>query len=124
VLAGGLPASPCKKELLAFLAQEGYWAFYPRYRGAWESDGLLLEHSPVHDICDVITDLFEYGGVTDLMSDTRFTLEPDELHVIGSSFGGTAALFASSDSRMTSATALSPVIDWRIESEAEPTRPY
>jgi len=42
--------------------------------------------------------------------------------VIGSSFGGPAAILCSMDSRVTKAVAISPVVDWR-EEEKSPTEP-
>ena len=43
ILCGGQPGFPAKKEMLIWLAERGYWAFYPRYRGSWESGGSFLK---------------------------------------------------------------------------------
>lgn len=39
ILCDGMPSIPRKQPLMSFLAQKGYWVFYPRYRGAWEAAG-------------------------------------------------------------------------------------
>ena len=57
VLCDGMPSIPRKQGLASFLAAKGYWVFYPRYRGAWESDGEFLKTSPHLDILDVIGEL-------------------------------------------------------------------
>ena len=54
VLCDGMPSIPRKQPLAEFLAAKGYWVFYPRYRGAWESGGKFLEQSPHEDILAVI----------------------------------------------------------------------
>lgn len=46
----GMPSIPHKQPLMEFLAGEGYWVVYPRYRGAWESSGEFLAKSPHEDI--------------------------------------------------------------------------
>src|ERR1700757_1635792 len=54
VLCDGMPSMPRKQTLMEFLAGKGYWVFYPRYRGAWESGGEFLARSPHLDILNVI----------------------------------------------------------------------
>src|SRR5690349_8598090 len=54
VLCDGMPSIPRKQGLAGFLAEKGFWVFYPRYRGAWESGGQFLGRSPHQDILDVI----------------------------------------------------------------------
>jgi cephalosporin-C deacetylase-like acetyl esterase len=44
----------------------------------------------------------------------RFSHSPDELFVIGGSFGGAAAILASLDPRVTKVIANCPVVDWSI----------
>jgi cephalosporin-C deacetylase-like acetyl esterase len=44
----------------------------------------------------------------------RFSLAPDELFVIGGSFGGAAAILASLDPRVKKVIANCPVVDWSI----------
>ena len=57
VLCDGMPSIPRKQELAEFLARKGYWVFYPRYRGSWESGGEFLERSPHLDILAVVDGL-------------------------------------------------------------------
>ncbi len=49
-----------------------------------------------------------------------FKLNPKQLIVIGSSFGGPSAIINSLDKRVTKAVAISPVIDWRKPGRDEP----
>ena len=103
---------PRKQALAEFLARKGYWVFYPRWRGAWESDGQFLEKSPEEDLRDVIDEL--PGGVREAAFGKKFKLSPDEIFVIGGSFGGTAAILASLDARVKKVIANCPVVDWSI----------
>ena|ERR1700690_2779014 len=57
ILCDGMPSIPSKQPLVKFLAAKGYWVFYPRWRGAWESGGQFLAKSPHLDILDVIDEL-------------------------------------------------------------------
>lgn len=118
IVCPGMPSGPSKKSLLEFLAQQGYWAVLPRYRGTWESAGTFLEASPADDVCDVISGLTE--GFTDFWSGQQFRVKPDHVFLIGASFGGTAAILAAADERVTAAVVLSAVADWQVPSEAEP----
>ncbi len=52
-----MPGMPRKQPFAEWLAQKGYWVFYPRYRGAWESGGEFLARSPHEDVLDVISGL-------------------------------------------------------------------
>jgi dipeptidyl aminopeptidase/acylaminoacyl peptidase len=117
VLCDGMPSMPRKQALMNFLAGKGYWVFYPRYRGSWESDGTFLQKSPHLDILDVISDLPK--GVRELAFGKRFELEPDEIFVIGGSFGGAAAILVSLDKRVKRVIANCPVVDWAILGEEE-----
>ena len=112
VLCDGMPSIPRKQPLAEFLSGKGYWVFYPRYRGAWESDGEFLDTSPHLDILDVVDGLAR--EFRELAFGRRFRVTPDELFVIGGSFGGTAAILASIDSRVKSVIANCPVVDWKI----------
>lgn len=112
VLCDGMPSMPRKQPLMNFLAGKGYWVFYPRYRGSWESDGRFLEKSPHLDILDVIGELPK--GICELAFGQRFALSPDEIYVIGGSFGGAAAILASLDQRVKKVIANCPVVDWAI----------
>ena len=117
VLCDGMPSIPRKQSLAEFLAAKGYWVFYPRYRGAWESGGEFLERSPHEDILDVI------GGLTrefrELAFGRRFRLHADEVFVIGGSFGGAAAILSSLDDRVKRVVANCPVVDWGILRKSE-----
>ncbi len=117
ILCDGMPSVPRKQPLAAFLAGRGYWVFYPRYRGTWESGGQFLARSPHEDILHVIDELPK--GVTDLAFGKHFPLKPDQIFVIGGSFGGAVALLASPDSRVKKVVANCPVVDWSILSEEE-----
>ena len=112
ILCDGMPSMPRKQQLMAFLAAKGYWVFYPRYRGSWESGGKFLQKSPDKDILDVIDELPK--GIRELAFGKRFALQPDEIFVIGGSFGGTAAILASLDDRVKKVIANCPVVDWGI----------
>ncbi len=112
ILCDGMPSIPRKQALAEFLSGRGYWVFYPRYRGAWESGGEFLERSPHLDILDVI------GGLSkefkELAFGRRFRVSVDELFVIGGSFGGAAAILSSLDPRVKKVIANCPVVDWAI----------
>jgi pimeloyl-ACP methyl ester carboxylesterase len=112
VLCDGMPSIPRKQPLAEFLSGKGYWVFYPRYRGAWESGGEFLARSPHLDILDVI------GGLAtefrELAFGRRFRLAVEEVFVIGGSFGGAAAILASLDPRVKKVVANCPVVDWAI----------
>lgn len=124
ILCDGMPSIPRKQPLMEFLSDKGYWTFYPRYRGAWESGGEFLQHSPHKDILDVLDELPK--GFCELAFGKRFALKPDEIFVIGGSFGGAAAILASLDDRVKKVIANCPVVDWRIlatEEKAETSNP-
>jgi dipeptidyl aminopeptidase/acylaminoacyl peptidase len=117
ILCDGMPSMPRKQPLMEWLAGKGYWVFYPRYRGAWESDGNFLEKSPHEDLTDVIDRL--PGGFKDAAFRERFVVEPEELFVIGGSFGGAAAILSSLDPRVKKVVANCPVVDWAILRDSE-----
>jgi pimeloyl-ACP methyl ester carboxylesterase len=117
ILCDGMPSIPRKQSLAEFLALKGYWVFYPRYRGAWESGGQFLARSPHQDILDVIGSLSkEFREVT---FGRRFRVAADEVFVIGGSFGGAAALLCSLDDRVKKVVANCPVVDWGILRQSE-----
>ena len=118
IFCGGMPSYPSKKEAMFFLAAKGYWVFAPRYRGTWESDGSFLRKSPHVDIIDVVDGLS--SGFANLWDGKIHRIHNPEVYVIGSSFGGPAALLVSSDPRIKKVVALSPVVDWNKESKIEP----
>jgi dipeptidyl aminopeptidase/acylaminoacyl peptidase len=117
ILCDGMPAIPRKQPLAEFLAARGYWVFYPRYRGTWESGGQFLARSPHLDILDVIDELPQ--GVRDVTFGQTFSVRPEEIFVIGGSFGGAASILASLDPRVRRAIANCPVVDWSILAHSE-----
>jgi len=117
ILCDGMPSIPRKQNLMTFLSTKGYWVFYPRYRGAWESEGQFLDRSPHEDIRDVIDELPK--GVRDIAFGERSKPALDEIFVIGGSFGGAAAILSSLDSRVKKVIANCPVVDWAILGKAE-----
>lgn len=123
ILAGGMPTVPNKKELLAYFSKKGFWVFHPRYRGTWESDGKLFARSPHKDILDVIEGIHQnFVSIWDynLKDKKSFKLTPDDIYIIGASFGGPAAILASKSKRVTKAMIFSPVIDWNKPGKSEP----
>jgi pimeloyl-ACP methyl ester carboxylesterase len=117
LLCDGMPSIPRKQPLAEFLAAKGFWVIYPRYRGAWESDGNFLQKSPHEDILDVLDELPQ--DVEELAFGRRFQLAPDQVFVIGGSFGGAAAILLSLDDRVRRVVANCPVVDWRILDRSE-----
>ena len=112
LLCDGMPSVPRKQPLAEFLSQKGYWVFYPRWRGAWESGGQLLQRPPQQDLSDILDELPK--GVRELAFGKKFRLSPAEIFVIGGSFGGTASILASLDPRIKKVIANCPVVDWSI----------
>lgn len=112
ILCDGMPSIPRKQGLAEFLAQKGFWVIYPRYRGAWESGGEFLAKPPHEDILDVLDDL--PADLEEIAFGKRFALSPDEIFVIGGSFGGAAAILSSLDKRVKRVVANCAVTDWSI----------
>jgi dipeptidyl aminopeptidase/acylaminoacyl peptidase len=117
ILCDGMPSIPRKQPLVEFLAGKGFWVIYPRYRGAWESGGHFLEKSPHEDILDIIDDLPK--ELEEIAFGRRIRLSPDQIFVIGGSFGGAAAILASLDPRVKRVIANCPVVDWKILDRSE-----
>jgi pimeloyl-ACP methyl ester carboxylesterase len=117
ILCDGMPSIPRKQPLSEFLAAKGFWVIYPRYRGAWESDGHFMEKSPHEDILDIVDDL--PMEIEEIAFGRRFRLSPDKIFVIGGSFGGAAAILASLDPRVRRVIANCPVVDWNILDRSE-----
>lgn len=117
ILCDGMPSVPRKQPLAQWLSQKGYWVFYPRWRGAWESDGQFLQRSPQQDLSDIIDELPK--GVRESAFGKKFKLSPSEIFVIGGSFGGAAAILASPDPRVKKVIANCPVVDWSILKEEQ-----
>jgi dipeptidyl aminopeptidase/acylaminoacyl peptidase len=117
LLCDGMPSVPRKQPLTQFLSQKGYWVFYPRWRGSWESDGQFLQRPPHQDLRDIIDELPK--GVRESAFGQKFKLLPHEIFVIGGSFGGAAAILSSLDPRVKRVIANCPVVDWSILSEEQ-----
>ncbi len=118
ILCDGMPTVPSKKKMIKKLSKKGFWVFHPRYRGTWESNGNFLDHPPEQDIFDLVDELPK--GFTSVWEKKEFHLNPNRIFVLGASFGGTTALLASKDKRVTKVIAISPVIDWTVEAPDEP----
>ena len=86
ILCDGMPSIPRKQALSEFLPAKGFWVIYPRYRGAWESSGEFLGRSPHEDILDIISELPK--ELEEIAFGQRFRLSPNQISVIGGSFGG------------------------------------
>lgn len=114
----GMPGLPGHHRILEFFAKKGWWVFEPRYRGSWESDGRFLQSEPTRDLLDVLDGIPR--GFKDIWTGQKFMLKPSKIVVIGSSFGGPAALLASKDPRINKVIGLSPVADWTKPSKDEP----
>jgi pimeloyl-ACP methyl ester carboxylesterase len=112
ILCDGMPSIPRKQALVEFLSGKGYWVFYPRWRGAWESGGQFLETAPQQDILDVASEL--HKEIRELAFGRTFRCSPEKIFVIGGSFGGAAAILSSLDPRITKVVANCPVVDWSI----------
>jgi alpha-beta hydrolase superfamily lysophospholipase len=110
ILCDGMPSVPRKQPLAQFLSQKGYWVIYPRWRGAWESGGRFLEKSPAQDLVDIIDELPK--KIREAAFGKTFALAPEEIYVIGGSFGGTAAILSALDPRVNKAIANCPVVNW------------
>jgi pimeloyl-ACP methyl ester carboxylesterase len=117
VLCDGMPSIPRKQSLAEFLSGKGFWVFYPRYRGAWESGGEFLARSPHEDILDVIDSL--ESEIVEVTFGKRFRLRAGRIFVIGGSFGGAAAILCSLDERVRKVIANCPVVDWSILPHSE-----
>lgn len=115
----GMPSYAGKRdEMMRFFAERGFWCFVPRYRGTWESGGQFLKKSPHVNILDVINGLEK--GFTDAWSGKRLSIRKPQVFVVGNSFGGPAALLVGTHPLVKRVLALSPVADWREESDVEP----
>lgn len=114
----GMPSQPGHKKILEFFAKKGWWAFEPRYRGSWESDGKFLAMAPTRDLLDVLDGIPR--GFSDFWTGQKFRVKPSKIVVVGASFGGPAALLASRDPRIHKVIGVSAVTDWTKDSKEEP----
>lgn len=118
IFCSGVPGTPSKDDVLTFWARKGFWTFFPRYRGTWESEGTFLGQSLEQDILDVVDGLRK--RFKDFWSGKSFKVVAKEICIVGSSFGGPAAILATLDTRVQKAICISPVVDWKAENKAEP----
>ena len=102
---------PYAEPVIRFWSEKGFWVFFPRYRGTWESGGTLLKSSPELDIRDVM-DGIELG-FTALGSHLYHRLYGPEFYLFGGSFGSPAAILCSKEERVKKAVTFSTVVDWR-----------
>lgn len=120
IFCPGLPSVPSRRPWMEFFSRKGYWVFMPRYRGTWESGGSFLKFSPAKDILDIVDRLpkgFEY---LTLRGKKRLKIKPAAIYLIAVSFGGPAGILASRDPRVDKVVCVSPVVEWRAPSKAEP----
>lgn len=120
ILAIGAPSSSSKKERIAFLANQGYVAIFPRYRGTWESDGWFLSKSPAQDIRDVIQELEKKKQITNIATGEKLAVKITQVHLFGGSFGGPAVLLNTDLPIVKKVIACAPVIDWSKDGVDEP----
>ena len=118
IFCSGVPGSPSKDEVLEFYARKGFWTFFPRYRGSWESGGEFLKHSLERDLLDVI-DALKYS-FKDIWSKKSYRVDARHVTVVGTSFSGPAAILATRDPRVQKAVCISPVVDWNEENRSDP----
>ncbi len=116
ILAPGMPGVPKASKAMYAIAKKGYWVFLPRYRGTWESGGTFLDHSPHEDILDVVDGISK--PFTSIWTDETFDIANPEIYVLGSSFGGPAAILCSMDDRVKKAVAIAPLIDWKTQKDS------
>lgn len=118
IFCGGMPTLPGNKRAHLLASKKGYWSFFPRYRGTWESGGQFLQEEPTKDILDVIDGI--QRSFVSLWDGEEHNINNPEIVVIGSSFGGPAAMLLSKDKRVKKVVCISPAVDWRVEGEDEP----
>ena len=118
IFCSGVPGHPDKDDVLLFWAQQGYWTFFPRYRGTWESGGTFLKRSLEKDVFDVINAL--QRPFKNFWTGKTYQVVPQSITVVGSSFGGPAAILATLDHRVSQAICISPVVDWQAENNVDP----
>lgn len=106
IILDGIPSVPKKEELLNIFSNQGYFVFYPRYEGTWESEGEFLAKSPTEEINRLIIKILE--GIK--LNGVNFKAR--EVFLIGSSFGGAVALCLPEISMVKKVIVLSPVVDF------------
>lgn len=120
IIAIGAPSSSSRSDMMQFLAEHGYVAIFPRYRGTWESDGWFLEKSPAQDIRDVVTELEQKEYVIDTLTKEKVSIKAKEVHLFGGSFGGPAVLLNTDLALVKKVISRAPVLDWSKDGADEP----
>lgn len=120
IFCSGAPGMPRHRSMLEFFSGKGFWFFYPRYRGSWESGGSFLKLSLERDILDIIDQLPRGFEHLTLHGRKKMKVKPAAIYLIASSFGGPAGILASRDPRVKRVVCVSPVVEWRAPSKAEP----
>ena len=119
IFLDGMPSLPGgKKQVAMFFSKKGFWFFNPRYRGSWESGGEFLQQEPTVDVFDVIKHLEK--SFESIWEKETYKITNPEFYIIGSSFGGPAALFCSQHKKVKKIIALSSVVDWNDAQSSEP----
>lgn len=120
IICDGIPAAPCRRELMNDLAAGGWNVVLPRYRGTWESSGAFLEDDPARDIIR----LAESVAADEAKTPSGQPLS-GPITLLGSSFGGWVAARAASCSAVSRAVLVSPMIEpTQIRAELESLRLY
>ena len=116
ILCEGLPAVPKQKELISFLSSRNYFIVYPRYKGTWESNGKFLSESPVNDL-EEIMNLLKKREITELYSNKTFSIDTDNIIIIGSSLGGSIALSCSKNNLASKIVVFSPIVNFSAHND-------
>lgn len=111
IIASGMPSGPSKGTLLSFFAKKGFTVIVFRYRGAWESNGLLLEFAPTKDLIQVVDELPK--GFVDTWTGEKLKPQITNVFILGLSFGGPAAIAAANHPLVKKIVTVSGVIDWK-----------
>lgn len=118
IIASGAPSTPNKGPVIKFFSQHGFWAIHFRYRGSWESSGKFLAIPPSQDIIDIAEQLPK--GFKDLWNQKTYKIQPEQIIVLASSFGGAAGIIASQHQSIDKVVSFSPLIDWTRPGPDEP----
>lgn len=116
ILCEGLPSVPKQKELISFLSSHDYFIVYPRYKGTWESNGKFLSESPINDV-EEIMNLLKNGEITELYSNKTFSIDSDNIILIGSSLGGSIALTCSNNNLVSKIVVFSPIVNFSTHND-------
>ncbi len=123
IVVRGVPAMPGLSAFLEFLACEGFYVIFPRFRGTWESGGVFLKDDPTDDIEEVVHAL--QSPFVSLREGKSYSFPKNrKVYLFVASFSGPAGLFLSKDSRITRVFAYSPVVDWTKSTPHEPVQGF